>query len=106
MLISIVHSVSGIEELHNLAFIINDVVKIVTKSILCKWQESKVILHMVKLSKRLYSVVNYIPKGSVIADIGSDHAYLPIFAVQNGYAIKAIAGEVVQGPFEAQNQVF
>ena len=75
--------------------------KIVTKSILCKWQESKVILHMVKLSKRLYSVVNYIPKGSVIADIGSDHAYLPIFAIQNGYAVQAIAGEVVQGPFEA-----
>jgi len=57
-----------------------------------------------QLSKRLEHVVNYIPKGSIVADIGSDHAYLPCFAVKKGIAKKAIAGEVAEGPFQAAKQ--
>jgi tRNA (adenine22-N1)-methyltransferase len=58
------------------------------------------------LSNRLKQVVSYIPKGSKIADIGSDHAYLPCYAYLQGIASYAIAGEVNEGPYNsAQEQV-
>ncbi|EIM07854.1 hypothetical protein A1A1_03342 [Planococcus antarcticus DSM 14505] len=59
-----------------------------------------------QLSHRLTRVAHHVPKGAVVADIGSDHAYLPCHLVLNGVVDKVIAGEVVKGPFEsAQKQV-
>lgn len=59
-----------------------------------------------RLSQRLATVVKYIPQGSRLADIGSDHAYLPCHAVKKGIVPFAIAGEVVEGPFQsARKQV-
>lgn len=54
-----------------------------------------------KLSKRLQTVAAYVPQNAVVADIGSDHAYLPCYLVHQGIVQKAIAGEVVKGPYES-----
>jgi tRNA (adenine22-N1)-methyltransferase len=54
-----------------------------------------------KLSLRLQRVALHIPKESILADIGSDHAYLPCYAVKNNLCSKAIAGEVVEGPYQS-----
>ncbi|NMD71878.1 tRNA (adenine-N(1))-methyltransferase [Bacillus sp. DNRA2] len=53
------------------------------------------------LSQRLQAVVKYIPEGFKVADIGSDHAYLPCNVVKRGISPFAIAGEVVKGPFQS-----
>lgn len=55
----------------------------------------------VKLSRRLTQILEKIPRGSRLADIGSDHALLPVAAVESGAAIQAIAGEVNPGPYDA-----
>ncbi|MFM9280717.1 tRNA (adenine(22)-N(1))-methyltransferase [Paenibacillus jiagnxiensis] len=54
-----------------------------------------------KLSQRLQYILEQIPPGSVLADIGSDHALLPVAAVLSGRASKAVAGEVNAGPLRA-----
>lgn len=52
------------------------------------------------IDERLKYAANHI-KGDVLADIGSDHAYLPVYAIKEDMVKRAICGEVVQGPYEA-----
>lgn len=56
---------------------------------------------IMKLSNRLQLILDHIPHGSRLADIGSDHALLPTAAVESGTCVSAIAGEVNSGPFQA-----
>lgn len=53
-----------------------------------------------ELSKRLKMVASLVSEGSRVADIGTDHAYIPIFLVQEGKAPFAIAMDVKQGPLQ------
>jgi tRNA (adenine22-N1)-methyltransferase len=58
----------------------------------------------VKLSQRLATIAGYVPAGSRVADIGSDHALLPVFLCQSGKASYAVAGELNVGPYKAAKQ--
>lgn len=55
---------------------------------------------MVKISDRLKTVANMCHSGGVVADIGTDHAYLPIYLVSEGIAESAIAMDLRTGPLE------
>lgn len=56
---------------------------------------------MIQLSLRLHTIAQLIPNGAKVADIGSDHAYLPAYLVQSGKSRYVIAGEVNDGPYES-----
>ena len=53
------------------------------------------------LSQRLERVAAHIPHGARLADIGSDHAYLPVALLRRGVIEAAVAGEVAATPFQA-----
>lgn len=52
------------------------------------------------LFKRLECVVAHVPAGARLADIGSDHCYLPVALMCRG-VITVVAGEVALTPFHA-----
>ncbi|KRQ86636.1 tRNA (adenine(22)-N(1))-methyltransferase [Caloramator mitchellensis] len=53
------------------------------------------------LSERLKHIVSMIPNCKCIADIGTDHGYIPIYAVLNGISERAIATDINKGPIDA-----
>ena len=53
------------------------------------------------LSMRLERVAANVPMGARLADIGSDHGYLPVALMRRGVIDAALAGEVATTPFQA-----
>lgn len=53
-----------------------------------------------KISKRLEMIASFVPEGSRVADIGTDHGYIPIYLVEEKKAENAIAMDVRPGPLE------
>ncbi|MCD5978091.1 tRNA (adenine(22)-N(1))-methyltransferase [Pseudomonas quasicaspiana] len=53
------------------------------------------------LSRRLERVAAHVPAGARLADIGSDHGYLPVALMRRGSIAAAVAGEVALTPFRA-----
>ncbi|BCV20611.1 tRNA (adenine(22)-N(1))-methyltransferase [Moorella sp. Hama-1] len=51
------------------------------------------------LPARLRAVAALVPAGSAVADIGSDHAYLPLYLAGSGRCSRVIAVEVAPGPY-------
>ncbi|MBQ6569228.1 MAG: SAM-dependent methyltransferase [Clostridia bacterium] len=53
----------------------------------------------IKLKPRLLCAASMVKKGKRIADIGTDHAYLPIWLAQNNIIEHAIASDIRKGPY-------
>ena len=55
---------------------------------------------MIKISKRLCTAASYVRDGAIVADIGTDHAYLPIYLALHNEISKAIASDINEGPLK------
>ncbi len=54
-----------------------------------------------KLDHRLLSVASCVREGAYLADIGTDHAYLPIYLAEKGMLSGAVASDIHKGPLES-----
>ncbi len=52
------------------------------------------------VNSRLRKIAGMIRSGDRVADVGTDHAYLPVFLLKNGIAKRAYACDVSDGPLE------
>lgn len=53
-----------------------------------------------ELSKRLKTVADAVTPGKKVADIGTDHGFVPIYLVKNQICPQAVAMDVGKGPLE------
>lgn len=53
-----------------------------------------------KLSDRLQTIANFVDDGETVADIGTDHGFLPIFLYENGKSSNVILSDIKTGPLE------
>lgn len=54
-----------------------------------------------KLTKRLATAASFIPKGKAFADIGTDHAYIPVYMCSCEDTPHVIAADIGEGPLLA-----
>lgn len=52
----------------------------------------------VKISPRLRLIASFVPEGAKIADIGTDHGYVPVYLAQTGRIQSALAMDIGKGP--------
>lgn len=52
------------------------------------------------ITNRLAAAAGFVRRGSRVCDVGTDHAYLPIFLCKAGIAKKALATDINRGPCE------
>ncbi len=53
---------------------------------------------MIKLTPRLETLAALVDRSELTADIGTDHAYLPVYLIERGKAKRAIASDIAEGP--------
>lgn len=52
------------------------------------------------LTPRLQAIARQVPRGARLADVGTDHGYLPVWLLLNGYVETAIAADLREGPLD------
>jgi len=50
------------------------------------------------LDARLLAAAKYVREGAYVCDVGTDHAYLPVYLVLTGRAARALASDINEGP--------
>lgn len=53
-----------------------------------------------QLQPRLQLLANMVPKGCRLADIGTDHGYLPVWLLQQGFIKNAVAADIGAEPLD------
>ena len=56
------------------------------------------------LSKRLLAVAGFVTPGSRVADIGTDHAFVPIYLMEHKIVPSALAMDIGKGPLLAAEE--
>jgi len=60
---------------------------------------------VLSVSSRIEALASLIPSGEVVADIGTDHAYLPIYLIQTNKSPRVIATEVSKGSYQKAKKI-
>lgn len=53
-----------------------------------------------KLSERLIAIANLVPNNSIVADIGTDHGYIPAYLIENEISKKVIGTDISKGSLD------
>ncbi len=54
----------------------------------------------ISLGPRLSCAASFVGKGARVVDVGTDHAYLPVYLMQNRIASAVVASDLTDGPLE------
>ena len=57
-------------------------------------------MKQLELTPRLALLASWVPQGARLADIGTDHAYLPVWLMLAGRLRSAIASDLRAGPLD------
>lgn len=57
-------------------------------------------MEAIKINDRLLTAVQFVREGKRLADIGTDHAYLPIYLLSGGIISSAVAADINEGPLK------
>ena len=59
-----------------------------------------------RLSKRIYKLAEKVHKGETVADIGTDHGYVPMLLVRDGISPAAIMSDISEGSLAKAVETF
>ena len=59
-----------------------------------------------RISRRLYAIAVKVPRGSIAADIGTDHGYVPMLLVKNNICPRVIMSDISESSLAKARETF